>query len=461
MNPFARAGIVIIGSTVLAGAAGCRSTRVRDEALRATLDAWMRDELRSNSAHEILQRIAVARRISGSAAAADAVERAKQWMTSLHFENVRLEPVTVPAWSRRMDAATIVSGAPKMESLRVAAFGGSPPTPSDGVEGEIVEINSWDELKAAGDRVRGKILFFNRAMDPRDPDPFHAYGQAVDQRSRCGYEAKKAGAIAALVRSVTTRLDDEPHTGAMTAFMDDKTTPVAPAAAVSTLGARRLHSLLLSGATVRVRLQLVCGFGPDVQSANVVGEITGSEKPDEIVLVGGHLDAWDLASGAHDDAAGCAHAIEALRLILATNRRPKRTIRAVLFMNEENGLRGGRAYAEAHANEKHIFAIESDRGGFEPVGFRCNKKQPFYRQLEGIVSQLGPLRCARLDAGGGGADISPLQAAGVTCGELIVDAGHYFDFHHSATDVPEAVDPGELQRGAIALAFVLLAVADM
>ena len=389
----------------------------------------------------------------------------RERMGALGFERVRAEPVTVPVWVRGpLEEAVVFVGMGESvapESIRVTALGGSPPTPFEGVAGEVVEITSFEQLRALGDGARGKILFFNRPMDPNDPEPFHAYGTAVDQRSRGGVEAKNAGAVGALVRSITTKRDDSPHTGAMQPFLPDGKTRAVPTAAVSTLGAERLQGFLASGqGPVRVRLRLSCSFEKDRESANVVGEIVGFEKPNEIVLVGAHLDAWETGDGAHDDGAGCAQVIEALRLIRAAGLRPRRTIRGVLFMNEENGLAGGKAYFQAHKNESHLFAVETDSGGFAPRALTAPADSPIFATVSETAARLRCLGPIAVRAGGGGADLSPLQASGVACGQLVVDGSHYFDFHHSENDVLSAVDPWDLESGAAALACVLWAVAD-
>lgn len=456
-----RLAAIFCSITILAAGVSCKTLHA---ASRESLDARFAQIAgagRSGGrAFDILTKIASTKRLSGSEGAASAVERARDLMREYGFERVRLEPVKVPVWKRGRESLQVVGAPNEMVNLRIAALGGSPPTPEGGVRGEVVEVKSFEELAALGDRAKGKIIFYNRPMDITDPEPFHAYGGAVDQRGRGGYEARKAGAIGAIVRSVTPRLDDHPHTGYMRPTMDDNKTPVAPTAAVSTMGARTLASLLKSGPVTAV-LDLGCGFEVDADSYNVVGEITGSEKPDEIVVIGGHLDAWDTGFGAHDDAAGCAHSMEALRLLISQKIRPKRTIRCVLFMNEENGLRGGAGYAQAHAAEKHFFAMESDRGGFEPTGFGCQKVEPIFSEFGKIVKSLAPLGCDRLVAGGGGADIGPLQTAGVVCAEFLPDPKYYFDYHHAEIDTVSAVDPGELERGAVAIAFVLSAIADL
>ena len=258
----------------------------------------------------------------------------------------------------------------------VLALGGSVATPPEGIEAELVVVRGFEALAAMGERARGKIVLFNRAMPRALRNTFRAYGAAVPQRTNGAVEAAKVGAVAALVRSMTTRVDDVPHTGALR-YRDG--VPRVPAAAVSTAGADRLAALVKAGKPVRVRLRLSCQTLADVPSANVIGEIPGTDKADEVVVIGAHLDSWDVGEGAHDDGAGCAHALEAMRLIGAVGLRPARTIRAVLFINEENGLRGARAYADEHRDElaKH-FAV--GRRGFRAQGFpdqrqRCSARR--------------------------------------------------------------------------------------
>src|SRR5262249_4319623 len=254
---------------------------------------------------------------------------------------------------------------PRAMPLRVTALGGSIGTGADGIEAEVVMVRTFEELHELADAARGKIVFFNRPMPRALRATFQAYGQAVPQRHSRAVEAAKGGGVAALVRSVTTAIDGFPHTGAMEY---QEGVPPVPAAAIATADADALAAMLSAG-PVRVRLLLGCETRPDVASANVVGELPGRELPAEIVLIGAHLEAWALGQGAHDDGAGCAHVFEAMRLLQACGIRSKRSIRAVLFMNEENGLRGGRGYAAAHADEVHVAAIETDSGGATPQGF--------------------------------------------------------------------------------------------
>jgi carboxypeptidase Q len=313
-----------------------------------------------------------------------------------------------------------------------------------------VEVRSFSELQRLGDSAKGKIVFFNRPMDPKLPNTFQAYGGAATQRTRGATEAAKRGAIGALVRSLTLRIDDYPHTGLM---QYDPVVTKIPAACISTRGANLLSELLKKDPSTKFGMKLSCQELEPVISHNVVGDITGSEKPDEIIVVGGHLDSWDLSPGAHDDAAGCAHSLEALRLIKELDFKPKRTIRAVMFMNEEFGGSGGRDYAtsEKRQGERHLAAIESDRGGFLPLGFVVGDTQTAakFKKWEYLFQSIGLFW---LRQGGGGVDIAPLGQQGTLLIGLVPDSQRYFDVHHSGKDVIETVHPRELELGAIAMA---------
>lgn len=417
--------------------------------------------LASGKAYEMLAELtSIGPRLSGSTEAAEAVEWAKKKMEDLSFENVHLEPVMVPRWVRGpVEEATVVNSPMKgTVKLSVCALGGSIATPEDGITAEVVEVNSFEELQALGDRAKGKIVFFNRPMDRSKVNPGEAYGGAVNQRSQGAIEAAKAGGVAAIVRSMTMRLDDIPHTGAMN-YAD--TIPKVPFAAISTLGANTLSDLLKEEKTVKVHLRLSCQTLPDVESANVIGELTGTERPNEVVLIGGHLDSWDKGTGAHDDGAGCVHVIEAIRLLKELGLRPKRTIRAVLFMNEENGLRGAREYAmNDRPGETHIAAIESDAGGFSPRGFGVQADSATVAKIARWAYLFESIDADRITRGSGGADISQLARKGVTTIGLRVDGQRYFDYHHSDNDTIDSVDDRELQMGAAAVAILAYVLAD-
>ncbi len=417
-----------------------------------------RTALQENTAYSILTDLCthVGARIAGSAQAAAAVEWAKTTMNNFGFQNVSLEPVRVPHWVRGAESGTYTVDGKKEAALHLCALGGSIGTSSEGISGDIIEIDSWEALKALSGRGKGKIIFFNRPMDPGLMNQGEAYGRAVDQRSQGAVEAARAGAIAALVRSMTTRHDDIPHTGQM----HYDTLPKIPAAAVSTNDADTISALLARGNNVRVTLKLGCSMLPDVESDNVLGEIRGSEKPEEIIVIGAHLDSWDKGQGAHDDGAGCAHVLEALHLIKELGLAPKRTIRAVLFMNEENGLNGGLAYAAEHApNEKHIAAIETDAGGFSPRGFGISDSSALVK-LQNYSSSFRSIGAERFVNGHGGADISPLVKFGVVAIGLQVDGQKYFDYHHSDSDILQNVNERELALGSAAVAILAYLIAQ-
>jgi carboxypeptidase Q len=420
----------------------------------ASVTRILSESLRAGQAHAKLQALCTRapKRISGSQAAQAAVTWGREAMLADGLENVHLEDCMVPVWQRGKLATLAVSepAAARDTHLPILALGGSIGTPEKGLEGPLLVVTSFEELAAAGQRAKGAIVLFNRPMDPTRLDPFEAYGGAVDQRSRGAIEAAKAGALAAIVRSMTTRLDDDPHTGAMR--YDDKVARV-PSAAVSTAGAERLAALARAGG-VRLHLELDCQILPDAPSHNVIGELRGRELPDEIVLVGGHLDSWDVGQGAVDDGSGCVQSIEAARLLKTLGLRPRRTLRVVLFMNEENGLRGGTAYRDAHRAElaQHVLALESDRGGFVPRGFEISGGAPMLAALEPLRLCLVPAGAGNFTSGGGGADTSPLEHEGVPVGELVPDAQRYFDYHHCVRDTLDAVHPRELELGAGCLA---------
>lgn len=441
---------------------------------RVAVEKLVRTALAQGEAYASLQELcrAAPQRLSGSPGLATAEEWAQRRMRAIGLVNVRAEPCLVPRWVRGKVAKLAVAEPSSAGEtfLPILALGGSigtgraPSAPALGaggtVRGELVIVQSFEALRELGERARGKIVLFDRAMDPSEPDPFEAYGKAVDQRAQGAIEAAKVGAVAALVRSMTLRLDDLPHTGSMR-YADD--VPRIPAAAISTAGAERLAQLARTQARVVLTLELDCRSEADAPAHNIVGELTGSEKPDEIVVVGGHLDAWDIGQGAHDDGAGCVEALEALRLVRACGLTPRRTLRCVLWTNEENGLRGAFAYKDAHAAEleKHVLAIESDRGGFAPRGFETNATGAAWEALAGIAALLEPYGAGRLVRGGGGADTIPLERAGVNVASFLPDAARYFDVHHCARDTIESVHPRELELASGVLAAFVWSVADL
>ena len=395
----------------------------------------------------------IGNRLAGSAALTQAVTWAQATLREDGQDNVRAEKVMVPHWVRGAESAELV--APVARPLHMLGLGGSVGTPKKGLEAELLVVSSFDELTAAGPRVKGKIVLYDVVMPPYGAHG-SGYGKVIGYRSRGADRASALGAVAVLVRSLTARSLRTPHTGMMR--YDDKQ-PRIPAAAVSTEDAALLHRLAGAG-PVRVRLKMAARTLPDAESANVLGELTGREKPEEIVLIGAHLDSWDVGQGAHDDGAGVTTVIEALRLLRVTGLRPRRTVRVVLFTNEENGLRGAKAYAAAHGADKHVVAIEADGGGFAPWGVGGLMSAQALAQLGDVVTLLEPLRAANVVANGdGGADIEELT--GIPLLSLAPEGSTYFDYHHTEADTLDKVNPEHLQMNAVAMAILAYTLAEM
>jgi hypothetical protein len=399
-------------------------------------------------------------RLSGSAQAQKAVDWTKKLMESYDFDRVYLQEVLVPHWVRgEKEVGKIVLGKKDIE-VPIAALGGSVSTPKQGLTAEIIELQSLAELKTLGeDKIKGKIVFFNRAFDPKPIETGTSYGMAGDQRRAGASEAAKYGALGVIVRSLTHAIDDYPHTGAMN--YEANGTKI-PAAAISTKGANELSRLLKLNSAVPVKFYFKqnCETLPDVLSYNVIGELKGTTTPDEIITIGGHLDSWDLAEGAHDDGTGVMQSVEVLRILKSLGYQPKHTIRAVLFMNEENGLRGGQKYAEIAkiTGEKHIVAMESDAGGFTPRGVGIDAPADLFKKIKGDWEKLfEPYQTDRLTLGGGGADIGPLKTAspGIVLIGFKPDSQRYFDIHHTPNDVFENVNRRELELGAAAMTSLI------
>jgi hypothetical protein len=376
-------------------------------------------------------------RLSGSLNAERAVQWGKDELNEISLDRVFLQDVMVPKWVRgTFEYASIITGPGRSMNVPVCSLGGSIATPSAGLLAKVVEVKDFDELEALGEeKVKGKFVFYNRAMPAGLINTFEAYSKTVDQRSRGAAMAARLGAVGVIVRSMNLRLDDFPHTGAMN-YGDLPNKLRIPAAAISTNGAQLLSSMLSLNDNLDFYLKQDCKNFPDVPSHNVVGEIKGSEFPDEIIVVGGHLDSWDLGDGAHDDGAGIVQSMEVLRLFKAMNYQPKRTIRVVLYMNEENGLRGGKAYANyAKSNkENHIFALESDAGGFSPRGFVFEANTSQFEQISSWKSYFEPYLANHFQLGGSGADIGPLRNGKTVLSGLRPDSQRYFDYHHAAND---------------------------
>jgi carboxypeptidase Q len=397
-------------------------------------------------------------RLSGSPNAQKAVEWGKKLMESYGFDTVFLQKVMVPHWVRGAKEQGIIIDGPTKIPVAITALGMSVATPKGGITADVIEVHSLKELDTLGAGIiKGKIVFFNRPFDPRFIETLRAYGTAGDQRFEGPAVAAKFGAVAVIVRSLTGSIDNYPHTG--TTVYDDNGIKI-PAAAISTIAANQL-SELLKQRQVKFYLRLNCKTLPDTISYNVVAEIKGSENPNHFITVGGHLDSWDLAEGAHDDGTGVMQSVEALRLIKAVGYHPKNSIRAVFFINEENGDRGGEKYAELAAKNKevHIAAIETDLGGFTPRGFGFSGASPAFMQNINAnwKKLLEPYDADKLIAGGGGSDIGPLKdkSPGVVLIGYLPDSQRYFDVHHSANDVFENVNKREMELGAAAMASLI------
>jgi len=400
-------------------------------------------------------------RLAGSPNYDAAADWARALLEKQGADRTELQPVTVPHWERGpLESVAMVSpsaASPEpVEGLAALALGGSVPTPDGGLSAPVIELRSLDALKTTD--VRGKIVFFNRPMDPAIISPGKAYGEAGDQRTRGPAEAAKFGAIGVLTRSLTHALDDLPHTGNTTYLPD---VPRIPAAALSTLAADRLSALLKQDPARQVAMTINSKWHPDTRDHNVIGEIRGASHPDRIILVGGHLDSWDISPGAHDDGAGCIQSIEVLRIFRAIGYRPRHTIRCVLFANEENGLRGATEYARyvGVKKEEHLLALETDSGGFRPAGFNLgNPAGDAHLKAARWKSLFEPYGIHVFQHGRGGADVGPLLGYGYTVAGLLPDSQRYFDVHHTRGDSIDQVNPRELQLGAAAMAALIYLV---
>jgi len=433
--------------TVLSG-----YSQVQDEvAIKKIFDT----ELTQGKVYSLLEYLttSIGPRLSGSPGAAAGVEWGRHAMEMEGLDSVWLQPVMVPHWVRGQKEIARIINSKKMGTVdvNVCALGGSVGTGPSGVVGNVVEVTSFDDLKRLGTKnITGKLVFFNRPMDPTFIHTFHAYGAAVDQRVQGASQAAKYGAVGVIVRSMSLGNEDYPHTGSL---VYDTTVTKIPAVAISTKHADLLSKLLKEDKGIQFYIETHSESLDDVPSFNVVGEIKGSEYADEIILVGGHLDSWDLAQGAQDDGAGCVQSLEVLRILNTIGYKPKRTIRAVLFMNEENGLRGATEYARLAAlkKENHIAAIESDDGGFTPRGFSMEATPAIRAKVKSWASLLEPYGLTEFNGEGGGADVGPLRPQGATIFEFLPDSQRYFRYHHTKEDTFDKVDKRELELGAASM----------
>jgi carboxypeptidase Q len=389
-------------------------------------------------------------RLSGSQSLDDAIQWAVSEMKKDGLENVHTEPVKVPHWVRGRESLEITT--PRPMPLVILGLGNSVGTPPDGLEAEVLVVRTFDELDAAADRVRGRIVLFNA--------PFTTYNETVQFRGSGPSRAAAHGAVAALVRSVGPPGLRLPHTGSLRYA---EGSPQIPAAAVTTEDADRLQRMQDRGTRVRVRLKMEAKFLPDADSFNVVGELRGREKPDEIVVVGGHFDSWDVGTGSTDDGGGCVVTWEVLRLMKKLNIRPRRTVRVVLWTNEENGTRGAVAYRDRHKAQlgDHVLMLESDSGVFRPTGFGFTGSDAARAKVIEMASLLRGIEADHISAVGEGADIGPsVQAANIPAMSLDVD-GNYFLIHHTPADTIDKINPMDMSRASAAIAVIAYVVAEM
>ena len=390
-------------------------------------------------------------RLSGSQNLERAIAWAEDTMKRDGLQNVRTEPVMVPKWVRGRESAEIVG--PQMQPMAMLGLGGSVGTPANGIEADVLTVASFDEVRSRAADARGRIVLFNA--------PFTTYSDTVTYRTNGARVASQLGAVAVLVRGVGPTGLRTPHTGSV---QYGQGIPPIPAASISVEDADRISRLSAAGTRVRVRLAMEARTEPDVESANVVGEIRGRERPEEIVLLGGHLDSWDVGTGASDDGVGCIVTWEAARLMAKLGIKPRRTLRIVLWTNEENGLRGATTYAARHAAHasNHVFALESDSGVFEPasLGFSGSAAaRGLVRDIGSLLTQLG---LSEIVAGGGGADIGPIaQAGNAPMMAYLGNPTRYFAIHHTPADTVERITPQEVSKAAAAIAVMAYVVADM
>jgi carboxypeptidase Q len=418
------------------------------DAVDRLIDAALRDSFAYERLGELVDRFGP--RFSGTANLEAAIDWILQEMQRDGLENVHGEEVMIPRWVRGDESAELIE--PRSRPLPMLGLGGSVGTPPEGVTAEVLVVGSFEELEQRASEARDKIVLFDV--------PFTTYGETVRYRRDGAAAAARAGAVASLIRSVTPVSLQSPHTGGM---RYDPDVPPIPHAALTVEDAQMLHRMQDRGERVVVQLQMNAHMLPDVPSRNVVGEIVGRERPEEVVVVGCHIDSWDVGQGAMDDGGGCVAAWEAVRLMHRLGMRPRRTVRAVLFTNEENGLRGGNGYRDAHGDvlDKHVLAIESDGGVFKPMGFGFTGSDEAFAVVTQVGALLDRIEADSIAWGGGGADIGPIMREGVPGMGLRVDGTKYFWYHHTDADTIDKLDPLEMSLCVAAMAVMAYVVADL
>ena len=402
----------------------------------------------------------IGNRLSGSENYMKAVRLSEKLLKEAGADTVYLQQCMVPHWERgKKESGEIVFSNGKKVSLNLLALGNSAGTGSKGVTAKVIEVNSFDQLPRLEKEIKGSIVFFNFKMDPTTIYTFDAYSENARSRSRGPSLAAKYGAVGALVRTLSPNVNDIPNTG--NSYFNDSF-PVIPAVAISTNDAELLSRELKNKQVASVKITTHCKTFPDAVAYNVIGELKGTEFPDEIIVVGGHLDSWDIGEGAHDDGAGVMQSIEVIRTLRALNLKPKRTVRTVLFANEENGMRGAYAYLnEAKAQkENHLFALESDAGGFTPRSFGFDATPERLKKIMTWQPLFMPYGITEFLNTGGGVDIDPLKTIGTTVAGFNPDSQRYFDIHHNARDVFENVSERELKLGAANMAALIYLVSE-
>lgn len=422
----------------------------------AFADSLVRITLTELTGYKLLGEVcAIGPRLSGSAKAAEAIMFAKSKMESMGFDSVWLQKTMVPQWIRgEKEICELNNNENKSVKLTIASLGGSVGTPEKGLTAEVIEIRDYDELRARASDVKGKIVFYNVLFDHGLLNTFGAYGKAVRYRSTGAIEAAKLGAVAVLLRSISSRNDNVPHVGMMR--YEDTVTQI-PAAAIGIQDADKLSASLKQNKNATITLLMDCKTLEDAESYNLICEIKGRSKPNEIIVVSGHFDSWDQGDGAHDDAAGCLQSLEALMLTKKMGITPERTLRCIFYMNEENGVRGAKTYAEFadSSSEIHYAAIESDRGAYTPRGFSVDADSSVINAMQRWLPVLKRSGIEWIKKGGSGVDISFIKNTKALIG-YVPDDQRYFDYHHSANDVFSEVNPREFSLGSASITLLML-----
>ena len=436
----------------------CEITTPYDQETADVITQFYGDALGERESYNLLRDLSkdIGQRLSGSEGAAKAVLWSKEIMEGYGFDSVFLQEVMVPHWERGAYEECFYYEGNKKINLSILGAGGTVSTPFEGVTAEVVEVKSLEEVDVLGrEGVEGKIVFYNKAFNQRYINIGTSYGETGFQRRLGAIKAAEYGAVASVFRSLSSSNDDYPHTGSMS--YKEGVDSIAHGG-LGVLSSIKLSEKIKVDPKTKLTVRLSGKWFPDALSHNVIGEIKGSENPDNIILVGGHLDSWDVSEGAHDDGAGCVHSIGALRLFQKQGIKPKNTLRAVMFMNEENGLRGGTQYAEnaIKNNEKHIVAIESDASAYIPRGFGFSGSDEQLEKIQDWLKYFDKNTISYFSKGGGGADIGPLhRRTGTPMFGLSIDGQKYFEIHHTAKDVFEAVHPREMELGTASMASLV------